>query len=672
MKRYFAGARRRFFPLLGLMVVGVALAALALAPAQVIHRNSFETRQLSWSKGTADAKFTETAHDITDQTAHEGKYSEHIQLTAEIGNFIYYTYAIGRAPLAEELNIGVWVKANRPGAQLLTRLVLPHERKADNINEPLSVLLRGDQYQLVGRWERLELHKAQKLAKDQQQLLRLELKREVDVADAYIDQVILNVYGGPGLTEVWLDDLEAGPVYEEPAPNAPAGSTTAEGKLTSTNPRAPASTRNAAVELNDEHLQVNGKRIFFRVIQHTDTPLKVLRDIGCNCVCLDATATPAEIEEAINLGLWLVPALPASSGPSVSPGVLGSTASRFLQGDAVLFWYLGGGRTLEEAPQVGNATLALRTLDPGRPVAADIWDGFLSYARQVDLVGAHRWPLMTSLELPQYREWLNQRRLLAQPRSTFQWTWVQTHLPDWYTTLVYDRRSDATGKPMTASDFNEPIGPEPEQIRLLTYMALSAGCQGIGFWSDRFLADSHQGRDRLLALALLNQELQMLEPLLLTVIEQPTWIDTSIGEVKAAVLRTEKGVVVLPMWLGKGAQYVPGQSAAARLSLTVPQVPGGTQAWEVTPGDVHALQIERVIGGTRVVVPEFGLTTAIVFTADNSPNGLLVRFQDHARRTRKLAAQWSHDLAEEEIKKVLQVEADLERSGHILPDGKAL
>ena len=36
-------------------------------------------------------------------------------------------------------------------------------------------------------------------------------------------------------------------------------------------------------------------------------------------------------------------------------------------------------------------------------------------------------------------------------------------------------------------------------------------------WSDRFLADSHQGTDRLLELALLNQELRMLEPLLLDV-----------------------------------------------------------------------------------------------------------------------------------------------------------
>src|SRR5204863_6243510 len=132
-----------------------------------------------------------------------------------------------------------------------------------------------------------------------------------------------------------------------------------------------------------------------------------------------------------------------------------------------------------------------------------------------------------------------------------QWTWVQTHLPDWFTTLVYDRKSDAGGNPMTAGDYTEPIGPQPEQIRLLTYTALAAGCQGIGFWSDRFLADSHQGRDRLLSLALLNQELQLLEPLLVSAVESPTWIDTSQPEVKAAVMRTEKGLLVMPIWLGK-------------------------------------------------------------------------------------------------------------------------
>jgi hypothetical protein len=254
--------------------------------------------------------------------------------------------------------------------------------------------------------------------------------------------------------------------------------------------------------------------------------------------------------------------------------------------------------------------------------------------------------------------------LLANP-GVFFWTWVQTHLPDWYATLVYDRPPGSAG-------FTEPVGPQPEQVRLMTYVALSAGCQGVGFWSDRYLADSHQGRDRLLTLALLNQELQLLEPLLLSVLEPPNWIDTSSLDVKAAVLRTERGVLVLPMWLGAGSQYVPGQAAVTSLAITVPQVPGGTQAWEVSPGDIRALKTERVTGGTKIILPEFGLTSAIIFTSDNSANGLVVHYQDQVRQMRKLAAQYAYDLANEELKKVLQIEEELESAGHKLPDGQAL
>ncbi|NJK27822.1 MAG: hypothetical protein HC925_03830, partial [Coleofasciculaceae cyanobacterium SM2_3_26] len=42
---------------------------------------------------------------------------------------------------------------------------------------------------------------------------------------------------------------------------------------------------------------------------------------------------------------------------------------------------------------------------------------------------------------------------------------------------------------------------------------LSAGCRGLGFWSDQFLAkDTHFGKDRLLELAILNAEIDMLKP----------------------------------------------------------------------------------------------------------------------------------------------------------------
>src|SRR5262249_10522491 len=150
-----------------------------------------------------------------------------------------------------------------------------------------------------------------------------------------------------------------------------------------------------------------------------------------------------------------------------------------------------------------------------------------------------------------------------------------------------------------------------------------------------FLADSHQGRDRLLELALLNQELMMLEPLLVSA-QTPTWIDTNYPEVKAAVFRTERALLVLPIWMGSGGQFVPGQAARANINLTVPLAPKGVQAWEVTPADVRSLPVERVTGGLKVTLPEFGVTSAIVLTSDNSPNGLLAHLQDKARRMSKV------------------------------------
>src|SRR5207248_377087 len=97
------------------------------------------------------------------------------------------------------------------------------------------------------------------------------------------------------------------------------------------------------------------------------------------------------------------------------------------------------------------------------------------------------------------------------------WTWVQTHMPDWYMALaaseVTERGGGGEGEknpirqtsvisptpspPPSPSSFDLPLGPQPEQLRLLTYISIAAGCRGLGFWSDRFLANSHYGRDRL-------------------------------------------------------------------------------------------------------------------------------------------------------------------------------
>jgi hypothetical protein len=643
------------------LAAALGLGLFGVARGQQVHRNGFEGRSTAWVKGAADAGYRENKHLITDLVAHGGQKSEYLQLTAEQGSYIHYQYPTRRALVSDELSASVWVKANRPGVQLLARLVLPHERNPSSLDDCLTTMLRGDLLRAAGSWQRLELRRPVELVRQQQNLMQASLKRPINVKDAYIDALILNVYGGPGHTEVWIDDLELGPLLD---PTGPFQTTGQPAPADGGAPRAGREkvSRPVLVEHTQDQLLVGGKRFFLRGIRHSDTPLPVLREAGFNALWVDATTSPTLLQQAVDLGFWLVPSLPlgADDRQLVSTENLNREVTHFPAGDAVLLWDVGGALTREQADAVTRSVQAVRGADPGRPIGGDVWDGFLPYSRSLDLVGAHRWPLMTTLELPRYREWLNQRRLLANP-GTFMWTWVQTHLPDWYVQLVYDQSS--------AAGFQEPIGPQPEQIRLVTYTALAAGCRGLGFWSDRFLADSHQGRDRLQALALLNQELDMLEPLLLAVDDPPVWIDTSVPDVKAAVLRSPRGVLVLPMWLGGGAQFVPGQAAVSKLSMVVPQVPQGTTAWEVSPGEVRGLKPERVAMGYKITLPEFGLTGAVVFTADNA---LVVRFQEQCRARRQLAAQWTRDLAQLELAKALRVEQQLEQAGHTLPDGAQL
>jgi hypothetical protein len=661
-----------------------ALAAAALlggARGQQVIQYGFEARDPVWVPGTSDAAYKELAHRLTDQSAHTGQKSEYLQLQVEQGSYIHYTYAVGRAPVTDELRASVWLKASVPGVQLLCRVVLPAERDPHNSDQPLTVLLKGDAYQLVGRWQQLAVRQPVKRLREQAQLLRAELKRDVITADAYVDRLVLNVYGSQRpfqrdrvLTEVWVDDLEVGPVLEA-RPPAPAAARDV--------PARTAGRRAAEVQLRGNQLLVSGQKFFPRIIRHSGPPLKTLRDAGFNTVLLDETTPASLVEDAVDLGFWIIPSVtpppvPEGAAPDArltsANEAFARTVGRFLDQEAVLWYDLGTNLESEKFPAVSRAAQAFRAIDPMRPVGADVWDGFARYSRGVDqlVLGVHRWPLMTTLELPAYRDWLVQRRQLAQP-GTFCWTWIQTHLPDAFVTTAYDQASDPRKVAPKPGVDPEPLGPQPEQIRLLAYTAIGAGYRGLGFWSDRYLADSHNGRDRLLALALLNQELQMLEPLLLAA-KEPTWIDTSQPNVKAAVLRTVEGkaLLVLPVWMGPGSQFVPGQAAAAELSLVVPQVPNGAWAYEVSPGQVRSLPFDRVVGGSRITLREFSLTSAVVFTSDLGPTGLLVRLQDQQRRMARVAAQWAHDQAEEELAKVVRVNADLEQAGHRLPDGAKL
>lgn len=666
----------RFVPPAAVAALFGVVAALTHAPGQQpsIFKDGFAGRSTALQRGDSNIQFTERDHKISGEHNHSAPTAEYVKIEANPPagaaepEFAHYYYATPPAPVTDRLSASVWVKAFRPGVQVKARVVFPRERDPKNPDAPLTALVPGDTYDTPRQWKMLGFGDVEAAMRKLLPVLHARLGRAVDPTGAYLDRIVLNVYAGPGVTEVWVDDLEVGPVRTDVAPPKPV--VDPPGAAAAPVGRPKGQTGGVPVEFAGGQILVGGDPFFMLAVRHTGTPLKTLRDAQFNTVWFPTEVHPQTLEEAIRHGFWVVPTLPLPAGEwsdrrpvRPDPADLERDAElvtrylrQFLSGDAVLMWDLGGGRAAEDVGRVARAAEIVRRYDPRRPRAINLWDGHSAYATYVNAIGAHRWPLFSSLELTSYKDWLAQRKALTPPGRLF-WTWVQTHLPDWMVTTL-------CGRPDVA-EFADPVGPHPEQIRILTYLSLAAGARGLGFWSDKFLSNACHGRDRLLELALLNAEIDMLKPVLLAAGDSARWVATSHPHVQAAVMRSSTEILVLPVWLGPGTQYTPAQGALPELILRVPLVPEGTVPWLVTPAGVTELKgWRRVAGGTEINIPEFDTTAAVVFTSDLGINGKVVRWQDHTRfRLGEQAARWAQQQALEQYNKASVVHEKIVAAG---------
>ncbi|QEL14556.1 hypothetical protein [Limnoglobus roseus] len=685
--------RQRFLVWVVVAVAGFAAVVVAQQPEADrghVHRDGFAGREPAWVAGATNMKVTERDHRIVANSYFNAPSSEYLKVEAQPASnkadaeFVYYTYDTPACPVqgaaGEEPTASVWVKSFRSGIQLRARVVLPKERDPKAPETPLTTVIVGDTYpdERIRSWHRLTIGKPADALRKQLPVLRAQLGREIDPAGAYIDQLILNVYAGPGINEVWIDDLDIGPCTVDPKKplkgiGRPVSRTKTPGKLDAPPGTLPNGVAHPySVEFVAGRILIDKKPFFMRAVRHAGQSLKGLRDFNFNTIAFPANVDAALVDDAVVNNSFMVlaevPVVGSGDPGSETPISVGRDADRLIEnfrrfrsGDGVLLWDLGAGRTTEQLRSVARTSESIREYDPRRPRGVDLWDGYSAYSEHLDVIGSHRWPLFTSLELDKYREWLLQRRALTSP-GKLMWTWIQTHMPEWYLAL-------ATGK-AKPGHLDSPLGPQPEQIRLLTYLGLASGYRGLGFWTDEFLtpdlaASNSSGRDRMIELYLLNTELELLEPVLFGVEDEKTmWVPTNNFFVKAAVLRGKRGIIVLPVWVGPQSQFCMDQGSMDGLKITVPLVPDGADPWLLTPANYENLRatggVRSVPGGVEVTIPKFDLTAAIVFTSDLTPDGLVVRWQDNIRNgSAKRAAQLAIEQAKEIYEKVHAVHEQL-------------
>ena len=121
------------------------------------------------------------------------------------------SYATPKIPVSDDLKIGLFVRSDRAGVRIYARVVLPADVDPET-QAPSYVLVRGTAFDQVDRWQKLELVEMMPAIERQARVLRVSTRRPVKLDGAYLERVVVNLLGGPGESQVFLDDLEIEPV----------------------------------------------------------------------------------------------------------------------------------------------------------------------------------------------------------------------------------------------------------------------------------------------------------------------------------------------------------------------------------------------------------------------------------------------------------------------------
>ena len=670
----------------------------------------FESAKPTWRQEETDATFTVKTHDRSARAAHEGRNSEHFVFDAGPGSALYYSMGVPKIIVSDKLKGSLYVRSSQPGIQLFSRVVLPEDLDPDT-GRPSFLLVPGESVTTADRWQKLELKDVANELERQARVLRIGTKREVSVKGAYVERLVLNLYGGAGETEVFVDEMTLGPIPkvavaevpddEELPPPLPAGSQPVPGA------EVPSTGR--SVTLVGNQILKDKTDWVMSLIDAPGADPTILRQHGFDAVKLNADAPIQAAEQAVRAGFLLVPTLP--SGPSISAERAIAAAQAYPYRDHVAMWNLGdklgGSRDLAtrkaELEKNRKIISGLRDMPEGFPtLTLGTVDDFLpQYAlagRNLDVMAieATDWASIRD-PFDTYR-FLNQRRemtALKNPRAPYL-AWVNASAPDWASTNVWGLdEPPAWGRPQVQS----------AQIRQQFYAALSAGYRAIGVRADAEIT-SPSGADRLMELALLNAEIDLVESIIARgtdpIVFWPTFppdpemlvIYNSSGAAAgasqsrassltkpqkevaphpsiraASIPLTEKGGrLLLVTDFAANSQFQPPQMAINNLKIRI-QASENAQAFEITPAGIEVLNRTRTTGGIEFKIKLFSGTSMILVTTDSL---IKDRLEAEVAKIAPQATEFAIRQSLAQITEATEVNRILASQGHTVRDANDL
>ncbi len=573
--------------------LGVAFAVIFLvasgtsSPCWAAARDSFESPEPTWQLHERDCEVTVLQHHRTTAEARSGQSSEHLRLVCGRGTKLYTVLPMQPTLVIKELKPTLWIKSTRPGIRLMVRVVFP--RTPDPRGEGrLTALVEGTVYQNVGRWQQLEVADilAQLKRKKGWELYN-RFGSGVDFRESYVDMLVLNVYGGKGATDVWIDDLAIN--QQVTVENIGWQS---EVPVHDSRPSSVARTSDphrlqSPVEVRADRslLQVDQQRVFVTAIQHHGEPLAWLRGLGVNTVLLNSPPSDELLAEAQEQQLWLI-----APPPHDWEHLHGS--SRYRQ---VIAWNLGERLSLAEINAARELAQSLRQVGGAGQLP------LICSAREPE-EGSTAFANISVLDLPSTMSGrqdmkrdsvgLGRRRGANRPSVLLASVSVESSRPEYEEEWTYEGR-----------------------LRLRAYQALASGARGILFRSDSRLDAEGPRAEQSKVLQRVLADIKAFEPwgaggTLVDVLE------TSDPQVKIAVLQTDRSRLLVALRSGRSSRHTNADRLVRGVSFEDLGATNTMMAYRFSRTGLRHLEHQRKGGSMRVSLGHVEPIAICVMTQD--------------------------------------------------------
>ena len=594
----------RFYLLQLLIFAGLATFSFTI-PAVAQFKEEFESTTPTWERREtdciiSDSKWTQRrSNDIEARNRFES-----FDFQNGTGTQILVSHDVPPAFVIPELVPSVRVLASRPGVRLMARVVLPYT-PSPNGEGPMTTVLTGPRYKNVGKWETLSFDLKQiQNEKDLKEKLKVEtwlLRRKfgtkIDIRDAYVDKVVLNLYTGAGNTKVKIDDLELkGIVSADKIAQTvkTVGSVKRDENLKKASSIQDVGKRPSIVQRDGSVLLVKKAPFFPRIVQHNGEPFNYLKAIGFNVLELKATATADQLRQAHDLEMWLVCPPPKSVG--INP--------IDFQFDRVLAWKVGDKLTGKDISVTQQRIREIRESDQreGRPIVANIQSSWSQLTQLTDVVSIGVEPLGSSFLASQYGDWIRQRRHITGNSKPI-WADIQTELSRSLTSQIG-----------ILAKKSPPIPVEPQQIKFLVYEAIAGGARGLRFLSrTRLDGIDPVARLRAKTIEWINAEIEQIEPWAGggAVMDE---VPTTQPQLKVTAINTNRSRLLLIQRPTHHEQYLAGDVPISSIGFNDPQAASNSSAYLLSESGLVSLPNSRGHAGTQIQIDNCPYSAAVVLT----------------------------------------------------------